>query len=841
MENIQFVRFLTFIYWIQRIICQCPNTVHPGIKGFGPNCKYRCNCKDNVQCNVVTGECPDGCLFGWMGPGCQYRNLVTTSNGTKQNYREQDKARWAKKAIDGDVNTCSSTGYNKEPGNPTQQFWRLKLSTKFYIVGLVIKIRDSDKANFQGFSVEIKNTTNNYEVCYQHGAGTEGESVMNVNCVKPIIGKIVKIKLKENMPSPLVLCEVELFGGRLVSFNRLTSIETVLTYNGIWKASYAVDGRPMLSPSESQNSEPKRTCSATMDYTSEPAKWWNVHLDTFYDIQGIRFFGRLDHGTSQYNSYKVLVGNNSSQTKLIFTDNGSEDKKQGYNPKSRNFTGPFLGSTVRVERSAKILVICEFEVFAECPLGRCGWECNETCQCRSQTTGQHKIEGMCPYGCSGRWSGQNGKCNIECSDKTWGPYCNQTCGHCKNNHLCSVSNGNCPDSCKPGFIPPLCLYECNDGNFGQDCNFKCGQCQHDAACNKENGRCVSGCKPGYKLPFCIQTCDPGWYGAKCSTQCGSCKHGETCNNTNGECTSGCSPGWLTSMCNKLCEHGWYGMDCSKPCGSCKDGDTCNNTNGECTRGCNPGWLTSMCNIPCASGFYGDGCNETCGHCLNDEICSHENGLCLHGCASGYHGTVCKTECNDGNFGEDCNSACGQCKNDSVCNKETGRCVFGCKPGYKLPLCIQKCEEGMYGENCVTKCGSCAGNEHCNRTTGTCPHGCIPDYKGILCNVRATEGGSENGSSTGLDAIIVVLVLVIVGVVIGIIVRRKLKRDTRNSAANGSPKTSDQNITVINGPAQKADVVPKPNQDPLYRNTVEKEPIDENSIKISHLRTLRSSA
>ncbi|XP_053398639.1 multiple epidermal growth factor-like domains protein 10 isoform X3 [Mercenaria mercenaria] len=841
MENIQFVRFLTFIYWIQRIICQCPNTVHPGIKGFGPNCKYRCNCKDNVQCNVVTGECPDGCLFGWMGPGCQYRNLVTTSNGTKQNYREQDKARWAKKAIDGDVNTCSSTGYNKEPGNPTQQFWRLKLSTKFYIVGLVIKIRDSDKANFQGFSVEIKNTTNNYEVCYQHGAGTEGESVMNVNCVKPIIGKIVKIKLKENMPSPLVLCEVELFGGRLVSFNRLTSIETVLTYNGIWKASYAVDGRPMLSPSESQNSEPKRTCSATMDYTSEPAKWWNVHLDTFYDIQGIRFFGRLDHGTSQYNSYKVLVGNNSSQTKLIFTDNGSEDKKQGYNPKSRNFTGPFLGSTVRVERSAKILVICEFEVFAECPLGRCGWECNETCQCRSQTTGQHKIEGMCPYGCSGRWSGQNGKCNIEC----------------------------------------------NDGNFGQDCNFKCGQCQHDAACNKENGRCVSGCKPGYKLPFCIQTCDPGWYGAKCSTQCGSCKHGETCNNTNGECTSGCSPGWLTSMCNKLCEHGWYGMDCSKPCGSCKDGDTCNNTNGECTRGCNPGWLTSMCNIPCASGFYGDGCNETCGHCLNDEICSHENGLCLHGCASGYHGTVCKTECNDGNFGEDCNSACGQCKNDSVCNKETGRCVFGCKPGYKLPLCIQKCndgnfgedcnstcgqckndsvcnketgkcvfgckpgyklplciqkcEEGMYGENCVTKCGSCAGNEHCNRTTGTCPHGCIPDYKGILCNVRATEGGSENGSSTGLDAIIVVLVLVIVGVVIGIIVRRKLKRDTRNSAANGSPKTSDQNITVINGPAQKADVVPKPNQDPLYRNTVEKEPIDENSIKISHLRTLRSSA
>ncbi|XP_053398510.1 uncharacterized protein LOC128556838 isoform X2 [Mercenaria mercenaria] len=437
-----------------------------------------------------------------MGPGCQYRNLVTASIGTGQNYRTQYKAHWANKAIDGDVNTCSSTNLYGRPGDPSQQSWRLELSTEFYIVGLVIKIRDSDKANFQGFSVEIGNTTNNYEVCYQHRVGADREIVMNVNCVRPIIGKIVEIKLKENMPPPLVLCEVELFGGRLVSFNRHTSIESVLNYNGRWNASYAVDGRPMLSRNENQNDESQRTCSATKLYNPSEAKWWNVHLDTFYDIQGISFFGRLDFGTSQYKSYKILVSSYSSQTNLIFTDNGFGDRRQDYNPKSRNFTRPFLGSAVRVERSGDILILCEFEVYAECPLGRCGWECNETCMCNSQTTGQHKIRGICPYGCSGRWSGQNGTCNIECSDTTWGPYCNQTCGQCKNNDLCSVSNGKCPDSCKPGFIPPLCIHECPENQRGPNCESTCGHCLN-ATCSKYTGSCPGECQSGWISPHCI--------------------------------------------------------------------------------------------------------------------------------------------------------------------------------------------------------------------------------------------------------------------------------------------------------------------------------------------------
>ncbi|XP_053398634.1 uncharacterized protein LOC123556442 isoform X2 [Mercenaria mercenaria] len=779
----------TGIRLAQTVFADCPDTVHPEIKGFGPDCRYRCYCKDNVQCDV-TGECPDGCLFGWMGPGCQYRNVASTFTNARQHYSANDPAKWAKQAVDGDVSTCSKTGPNGSGGS-TQQWWELELSSEIYIVGLVITIPESETAKFKGYSVEIGNTTSDLDVCYKHGPNADGDIVMKVNCVRPIVGKFVRIKLAETEPPSLTLCEVEIFGGRLVSFNKFTSMESTLKYDGFrWESSHAVDGSNIAPPGKSQDV----TCAATKDYYKHIRElWWNVTLDTAFDIQGINFFGRLDH-IGQSKAYTIKVGDSNPQTHPVYTDNNPSDSNDAYNPKSTNFTLPVPGSVVRVERSGNIFVICEFEVFAECPPGRCGWECNETCMCSSQTTGQHKILGACPHGCSGRWSGGNGKCNIECPDTKWGPYCNNTCGQCKINDSCSVSEGFCPNSCKPGWIPPLCVHECNDRYFGQDCNFTCGYCKNELVCNKETGECATGCMPGYKPFLCIENCDAGWYGDDCRKICGKCRNGGICDHVTGNCPDGCEAGYQGQNCMQPCDPGWHGTNCFGKCGNCKNGEPCNNTNGECNSGCSPGWLTSICNISCESGVYGDGCNETCGYCLTeetDDICSHEDGSCLHGCDSGFYGTVCKTEC----------------------------------------------EDGVYGKNCVSKCGSCAGNVHCNRTTGACPHGCVPDYKGIRCDVR--EGGSSTELIVG--AIIGVFVLMIGAFIVFIVFRRRSNGHKRQSVANRTPKISDQYLTDIHGPAQKTHAVPKPDQDPVYCNTDEKEPIDENSVKISHLRALISRA
>lgn len=42
---------------------------------YGLECKKRCgNCSDSVQCNHVTGTCPNGCNVGVFGEKCDIGN-----------------------------------------------------------------------------------------------------------------------------------------------------------------------------------------------------------------------------------------------------------------------------------------------------------------------------------------------------------------------------------------------------------------------------------------------------------------------------------------------------------------------------------------------------------------------------------------------------------------------------------------------------------------------------------------------------------------------------------------------------------------------------------------------
>lgn len=49
---------------------------------------------------------------------------------------------------------------------------------------------------------------------------------------------------------------------------------------------------------------------------------------------------------------------------------------------------------------------------SECPIHKCGWDCKTDCYCAAEITGKHQIDGVCPYGCSERWTGTDQKCNI---------------------------------------------------------------------------------------------------------------------------------------------------------------------------------------------------------------------------------------------------------------------------------------------------------------------------------------------------------------------------------------------------------------------------------------------
>lgn len=46
--------------------------VPESVPTFGPDCTFKCHCANNTQCDVNTGECPNGCAIGYIGAGCQY-------------------------------------------------------------------------------------------------------------------------------------------------------------------------------------------------------------------------------------------------------------------------------------------------------------------------------------------------------------------------------------------------------------------------------------------------------------------------------------------------------------------------------------------------------------------------------------------------------------------------------------------------------------------------------------------------------------------------------------------------------------------------------------------------
>ncbi|PVD22956.1 hypothetical protein C0Q70_16216 [Pomacea canaliculata] len=58
---------------------QCP------VGYFGFQCRFRCRCRANDDCNKVTGGCPRGCAYGFWGPGCQLSNRCFY-NGQKRSY-----------------------------------------------------------------------------------------------------------------------------------------------------------------------------------------------------------------------------------------------------------------------------------------------------------------------------------------------------------------------------------------------------------------------------------------------------------------------------------------------------------------------------------------------------------------------------------------------------------------------------------------------------------------------------------------------------------------------------------------------------------------------------------
>ncbi|XP_046341648.2 uncharacterized protein LOC124122611 isoform X1 [Haliotis rufescens] len=160
----------------------------------------------------------------------------------------------------------------------------------------------------------------------------------------------------------------------------------------------------------------------------------------------------------------------------------------------------------------------------ECPLGKYGKNCDETCSanCAPSSTDESvycdKLTGRCSEGCKSGWHGD--RCNHQCSK------------NCLNN-VCNVQNGAC-SKCKEHFSGDYCETaiqgqgeECPQGKYGASCDETCSaNCapspDKSVHCHKLTGKCSEGCNRGWHGDRCKQPCSKNCLNNVCNVQNGAC-------------------------------------------------------------------------------------------------------------------------------------------------------------------------------------------------------------------------------------------------------------------------------------------------------------------------------
>ncbi|XP_060578563.1 multiple epidermal growth factor-like domains protein 10 isoform X2 [Ruditapes philippinarum] len=204
----------------------CANA-HGDVKKFGPNCQYKCHCKNNNTCDEETGYCYNGCDVKWYGLGCQIRDLAETEVARQLYVGFSNSSRhWAFFANDGDNTTCSYS-YRDEIGvtRYSPPWWRVQTPTVETIWEMTFLTKEEFLVNFKGFKVTVETAPaekvedktfyppeSDVKLCYMHNNSVPSNTSIHVSCNTPLKGNLVRITLANSF-ADLVLCDVRVHSG----------------------------------------------------------------------------------------------------------------------------------------------------------------------------------------------------------------------------------------------------------------------------------------------------------------------------------------------------------------------------------------------------------------------------------------------------------------------------------------------------------------------------------------------------------------------------------------------------------------------------------------------------
>uniref|UniRef100_A0A3P8T747 Scavenger receptor class F member 1 n=1 Tax=Amphiprion percula TaxID=161767 RepID=A0A3P8T747_AMPPE len=236
----------------------------------------------------------------------------------------------------------------------------------------------------------------------------------------------------------------------------------------------------------------------------------------------------------------------------------------------------------------------------QCHRGHWGLKCLVPCNCNQSPCNQRT--GVC-----------------ECEPGWWGPSCDRRCECDPTHSSCDPATGRC--LCHPGYQGVFCNKRCEDGTYGSGCKMRCGYCKDNQVCSATDGVCAA-CEPGWNGTRCDRPCAFGYYGDGCKEKCPHCRNNAPCDPTTGICWS-CDPGWTGPRCEDACPDRTFGDACSFLCGPCYHGN-CHHVTGRCV--CQPGFQGESCNSSCPALQFGLNCSSFC-DCGEGVSCHSVTGVC----------------------------------------------------------------------------------------------------------------------------------------------------------------------------------------------------------------------
>ncbi|XP_044059440.1 scavenger receptor class F member 1 isoform X2 [Siniperca chuatsi] len=241
--------------------------------------------------------------------------------------------------------------------------------------------------------------------------------------------------------------------------------------------------------------------------------------------------------------------------------------------------------------------------WCQCHRGHWGLKCPITCNCYLSPCNQRT--GVCV--CEAGW---------------WGPSCDRRCNCDLTHSSCDLANGQC--LCHPGYHGLFCNQPCEAGKYGSGCKMSCGFCKDNQLCSATDGAC-DACEPGWNGTRCDQPCPSGYYGDGCQEKCPRCRNNEPCDPKTGKCWR-CDAGWTGPRCEAACSNRTFGDACSFLCGPCFHG-YCHHMTGRCV--CQPGFQGESCNSSCPALQFGLNCSSAC-DCGDGVRCHPVSGVCPNG-------------------------------------------------------------------------------------------------------------------------------------------------------------------------------------------------------------------